>query len=92
MKHFEYYVIAAMVTLLIVLPQISNAQTIHDNVAEDEVIVCINGNVIGQSGNICKVFTVDGNGYFKQDITLDMVQSDLYKNPDSDTFLMDVRD
>lgn len=81
-----------MVTLLIVLPQISNGQTIHDNVAEDEVIVCINGNVIDQSGNICKVFTVDGNGYFQQDITLDMVQSDLYKNPNSDTFLMDVRD
>lgn len=86
--------VAGVVILLIVTPllQHGNAQTIYDNVAEDEVIVCVNGNVIEMSGNICKVFTVDGDGYFKQEITLDQVQEDLYKNPNGDTFQMDVRD
>lgn len=83
-----------MVVMIVTLSLLDNvnAQVIYDNVAEDEVIVCINGNIIEMSGNICKVFIVDGNGYFKQDITLDEVQKDLYQNPESDTFLMDVRD
>ena len=63
----------------------ANGQEVRDGIYEDQVIICVNGHIIEQSGNICKVFNVD-------DQSLSQAQEDLYKNPDSDTFEMDVRD
>ena len=66
----------------------ANSQEIKDNIAEDQVIVCINGAVIEQSGNICTVVMAD----FDHPRTIQDIQQELYLNPDSDTFKMDVRD
>jgi hypothetical protein len=63
----------------------ANGQEIKDNIAEDQVIICVNGHVVELSGNICKVFNMD-------DQDLQQAQSDLYKYPNSDTFNMDVSD
>lgn len=84
---------SVMVLMLVTLLQFGHAQTTnYEAPLEDQVIVCVSGNVIETSGDLCKLYNVDGDGYFKQDITLDMVQKDLYQNPNSDTFIMDLRD
>jgi len=63
----------------------AHSQQIRDGISEDQVIICVNGHIIEQSGNICKVFNVD-------DQDLLTAQEQLFENPDSDTFQMDVRD
>ena len=80
-------IILTSIVGLMALSFISSAysQEIHDGIAEDQIIMCINGHIIEQSGNICKVFNVDDQSMLD-------AQEELYKNPDTDTFNMDVRD
>ena len=80
-------IILTSIVGLLALSFISSAysQEIYDGIAEDQIIMCVNGNVIGQSGNICKVFNVDDQSMLD-------AQEELFKNPNSDTFNMDVRD
>ena len=76
---------AAMAITLVFLLGSAFGQVVKDGIYEDQVIVCINGNVIQESGNICKVFNVD-------DLTVLEMQEQIYNNPDSDTFDMEVLD
>ncbi len=87
-KLFIQIGLTATIFLSIVAVNQASSQTIHDNIAEDQVIVCINGSVIEQSGNICKVFMAD----LDHERSITDIQEDLYKNPNSDTFNMDVSD
>ena len=87
MINLKKQIILTSIVGLIALSFISsaNGQKIYDGIAEDQIIMCVNGHVIEQSGNICKVFNVDDQSMLD-------AQEELYKNPDSDTFNMDVRD
>ena len=82
--------LSLIVLTTISISQTVNAQEIRDGIYEDQAIICINGAVIEQSGNICKVVQVEDPRDIYQ--SLSEVQEELYKNPDSDTFEMDVRD
>ena len=67
---------------------IAQGQIVSDALSEDQVIVCVNGHIVEMSGNICKVFMSD----IDHDKPITELQEQIYKDPNSDTFEMDVRD
>ena len=56
---------------------------IVNGISEDQVVVCINGNVIDKdAGLICREFMAD----YDHDRKISDIQQELYDNPDTDTF------
>ena len=89
-KNSKIGIISWTILALISIGLISSAygQEIKDSINEDEVLVCINGNVVELSGNICKVFYAD----FEHDRLISDIQQELYDKPNNDTFNMSVDD
>ena len=54
---------ASMIVLTIF--QIVNGQTVKDGIYEDQVIICVNGHVVEQSGNICHLYDTDDLDWYQ---------------------------
>lgn len=90
MKKLIYVGLFSLTLLALFNANSVNGQEIRDGLDEDQVIVCVNGNVVELelNGDLCKVFMAD----FDHPRTIQDIQQELYLNPNDDTFEMWVID
>lgn len=74
--------------LFLVMDTVNGQKIEYQKPLEDQVIVCIAGNVIEITGDLCKLYQADND----HPRSIQSIQDDLYQNPFDDTFIMDVRD
>lgn len=87
-KKLEITVWSLLAIISIGLISSAYGQEIEDNLNEDQIIVCINGHVVELSGDICKVYQAD----IDNDRLVSDIQTEMYNNPNNDTFNMAVID
>ena len=57
--------LTAISALTIIFSNSVNAQVVKDSINEDQIIICVNGHVVEQKGNICHVYNVDDFDYYQ---------------------------